>query len=147
MGPEDLQRNTYGQDVRHLECPFYFAPRGCKWTACQCKYAHHQTGERAGKPQYIRGVGCVAGENRRRARRSQMRGPWRAGTQTPSPEPETREHISEDAASSSETDRDSSPEKEEVPSVITRVLCAKCLVGAPERGFCLAPGCGRPRCG
>ena len=41
------------KSVKHLECAYYFAAEGCKWTEETCLYAHYRTGIRAGTPVTI----------------------------------------------------------------------------------------------
>lgn len=151
MAALNLSRNTFGESVKHMECPFYFEPKGCRKTAALCLYAHHRTGRRADKPQHYAGIGCVAGGNLSRARaqrRQRTLQPWRSGTgsQTPSPEPRRPNHDSSSEAAGSPTltlTPSSSPSIDGRPPA--RTLCAKCHVSAPEGGFCPAPGCGAPR--
>ncbi|KAK5094864.1 hypothetical protein LTR70_003823 [Exophiala xenobiotica] len=149
MAALNLSRNTYGESVKHMECPFYFEPKGCRKTAARCLYAHHRTGQRAGKPQHVDGFGSVAGGNLSRARAQRCQRtlqPWRSGTgsQTPSPEPQRPDQDSSSEAAGSPTlTPGSSPSIDGRPPA--RTLCAKCQVSAPEGGFCPAPGCGAPR--
>ena len=59
----NMNTNTFGDNVKHLECAFYMSPWGCKYTSEECKYAHEQTGSRALMPRFIEGVGYVASAN------------------------------------------------------------------------------------